>query len=72
MNKRFSVQNALDIISSDQDPNYHPSKTDMKSDDSSGCDDSDRSESNDLDEVPQPNMNPGQQNTIVQRKKTRN
>lgn len=62
---RYSVQDALEIIttgddsefegcedSSDggpEDPNYIPSKDDMESDESGG--------SGDSDEVPQPNMN---------------
>lgn len=48
--------------SSDEDPDYTPSKTDMESDESSGWGHS-GNESNDLDEVTQANVNPEQQNT---------
>ena len=64
--KRYSVQDALAVIqgdnsesSSDEDlEDYTPSNEDMENDESS--------ESSDLDEVPQPKMNPGQQNTTTQ------
>ena len=67
--KRYSVQDALAVIqgdnsesSSDEDlEDYTPSNEDMENDESS--------ESSDLDEVPQPKMNPGQQNTTTQGKK---
>lgn len=44
-----------------EDPNYTPNNKDMEIDESSEGGHSDRSESSDLDEVPHPNMNPGQQ-----------
>ncbi|XP_049906805.1 piggyBac transposable element-derived protein 3-like [Epinephelus moara] len=79
--KRYSVQDALTFIQGDdsdfercesssdddyEDPDYTPSNKDMENDKSSESSDSDCSESDDLDEVPQPKMNPGQQNTTTQ------
>lgn len=79
--KRYSVQDALTFIQGDdsdfegcesssdddlEDPDYTPSNKDMENDKSSESSDSDCSQSGDLDEVPQPKMNPGQQNTTTQ------
>ena len=81
---RYSVQDALQIITGDdsdfdgcesssdedpEDPDYTPSNKEMENDESSGSSDSDTSESNDLDEVPQPDLDPGQQNTSAQQKR---
>uniref|UniRef100_A0A8C4NZ77 PiggyBac transposable element-derived protein domain-containing protein n=1 Tax=Dicentrarchus labrax TaxID=13489 RepID=A0A8C4NZ77_DICLA len=78
-NEGYTLQDALEIILGDEiefegcednsdedldDPNYTPNNEDMESDESSDCGDSNNSEPNDLDEVPQPN--PGQVNTTVQ------
>lgn len=81
--KWYGVQDALAVIQGDdsefegcegssdedhEDPDYTPSNKDMENDESSESGDSDCSESGDLDEVPQPKMNPGQQNTTAQEK----
>lgn len=52
-----------------EDLDYTPSNKDMENDESSDSNDSDCGKSGDLDEVPQPKMNPGQQNTTTQGKK---
>lgn len=77
--KRSSLQDAMGITLGDdadfegcdnssdkdpEDPNYTPNDKDMGIDESSEGDDSDRSESSDLDEVPHPKMNPGQQTQL--------
>lgn len=77
--KCYSLQDAMGITLGDdgefercddgsdedpEDPNYTPNNKDMGIDESSEGGDSDRSESSDLDEVPHPNMNPGQQTQL--------
>lgn len=76
-NKHYTLQDALEAIlgdesefegcdnSSDEDPDdplYNPNSQDRESDESSECGDSDSSESSTSDDVPQPNVNSGQQN----------
>lgn len=77
--KRYSPQDAMGITLGDdgefegcdnssdedpEDPNYTPNNKDTGIDESGEGGDSDRSESSDLDEVPHPNMNPGQQTQL--------
>lgn len=83
-NKHCTLQDALEAIVGDDsefeecdnssgedpdDPLYNPNSQDRESDESSECGDSDSSESSTSDDVPQPNMNSGQQNTSVLEKK---
>uniref|UniRef100_A0A3Q1ESY7 PiggyBac transposable element-derived protein domain-containing protein n=1 Tax=Acanthochromis polyacanthus TaxID=80966 RepID=A0A3Q1ESY7_9TELE len=83
-NKRYTFQDALKAIleddsefegcdnRSDDDPLYNPNSQDGESDESSEFGDSDSSESSTSDDVPQPNVYSGQQNTSVLEKKQGN
>lgn len=81
--KQYSIQDALAVIQGDdsdfegcesgsedpEDPDYNPSNKDMENDESSDSADSDCCEPSDLEEVPQPKVNPRQQNTTARGKK---